>query len=58
VKLLEQPYVEDVVDAGARRQGEPNRDLIYHLDHAMRPKVAGLELAAARRRDGRRRALV
>jgi hypothetical protein len=43
--LLQETDVEHVVDAGADGQGEANGDVVDELGDAVRPTIAGFELA-------------
>jgi hypothetical protein len=56
-KFLQQPYVENVVDAGAGWQGEANSDVVDELGDAVRSAKTGLELAAGGLGQRRGRAL-
>lgn len=58
VVLLQQSYVENVMDASAGRQRQPNRHLVDEFGDLIRPEEPGLELAGGLLGQRRRRTLL
>ena len=56
LKLLEQPYVENIMKTGALRKSKADSDIIDQLDDAIGPEETRLELAGDRLWQGRSRA--
>jgi hypothetical protein len=57
MELLEEPDMEDIVEASLGRQGQANGDIVDELDHAVRPVKPWLQLADCRLGHRGRRAL-
>jgi len=57
LKLLEQPYMENIMKTGALRKSKADSDIIDQLDDAIGPEETRLELAGDRLWQGRSRVL-
>jgi hypothetical protein len=56
-EFLQEPHMEHVMDFGARRQLEANGDRVDHLEDAVWPEEAGLQLSLGDLGQRRRRAV-